>query len=77
MQINRYVCVKQVAGYSKERVMKARKKELLDRMSRCVRVWVALAKSAAPAEQGDKQGDKQGDRKGEEGGALEKVAGTT
>jgi hypothetical protein len=45
--------------------MEARKKELLGRISRCVRVWVALAKSAAPAEQGDKQGDKQGDRKGE------------
>jgi hypothetical protein len=49
--------------------MEARKMRLLGRISRCVRVCVALAKSGAPAERGD--------RKGEKGGALEKVAGTT
>jgi hypothetical protein len=68
MQSYRYVWVKQIAGCSEKMMMEAREKELLDRMSRCVRVWVALAKSGAPAERGDRKG---------RGGALEKVAGTT
>jgi hypothetical protein len=53
---------KQVAGYSQERVMEARKMRLLGRISRCVRVCVALAKSGAPAERGDRKGEKREER---------------
>jgi hypothetical protein len=42
--------------------MEARKMRLLGRISRCVRVCVALAKSGAPAERGDRKGEKREER---------------
>jgi hypothetical protein len=70
MRIYRYVRVKQVAGYSEEKVMEARKMKLLGRGSKGYMCdWVALDHSAAPAERG-------GGKKTREG-ALQKVAGAS